>query len=109
MMWYNSKSSELQSTPPWGASYIAQEVIEELYLDWQQVSDDFIPSMPILTKEQKLVALDAEYESQFTELAKAWATASMCGNNVLSDEIKIEYAKLKEEYNTKQEAIKNDR
>lgn len=109
MMWYNSKTRELQSTPPWGASYVAQEVIEEIYFDWQSVADDF--TLPIInsTKEQKLIALDAEYEIKFTELTKAWSTAGVCDDNVLCDEIKLEYVELKEEYNARREEIKNDR
>jgi len=107
MQWYNSRTKELQSNAPWGASYMAQEVIAELYSDWQQVADEFLPQASNLTTKEQLAALDTEYEGRFNELSTAWATASMGENNVAADEIKEEYRKLKEEYKTKREAISN--
>lgn len=44
MQWYNSTTNELSSTPPWGASYLHPDIQADIYSDWQQVSDDFVPS-----------------------------------------------------------------
>jgi hypothetical protein len=43
-MWYNKITNELQSYQPWGNSWLALELIQQFYGDWEQVSDDFIPA-----------------------------------------------------------------
>lgn len=45
-MWYNSKTNELQSMPPWGSGWIHPDIQAEQYGDWQQVDDGFVPPQP---------------------------------------------------------------
>lgn len=58
-------------------------------------------------KQQKLAALDAEYQPLFNQLSISWATASMDGNTVLADSIKADKGELTAEYLAKREAIEN--
>ena len=43
MMYYNRKTQELSSTPPWGAAFLLESVKRARYPDWEEVSDDYIP------------------------------------------------------------------
>ena len=43
MMYYNRKTQELSSTPPWGAAFLLESVKRARYLDWEEVSDDYLP------------------------------------------------------------------
>lgn len=66
---------------------------------------------PELTAEEKqaqaLVALDAEYQPQFSDLAQALGVATLDGNQENINGIKADYAALKTEYQQKREAITN--
>lgn len=43
MMYYNRKTQDLGSTPPWGAAFLLESVKRARYPDWEEVADDFIP------------------------------------------------------------------
>ena len=43
MMYYNRKTQELSSTPPWGAAFLLESVKRARYPDWEEVSDDYLP------------------------------------------------------------------
>jgi hypothetical protein len=67
MQWHNSKTGELQSEKP-GATIVSQEYWDSLYSDWEQVSLDFRPPVPLIDlKSQKWaeikLARDAEERS----------------------------------------------
>jgi cellulose synthase/poly-beta-1,6-N-acetylglucosamine synthase-like glycosyltransferase len=62
---------------------------------------------PAPTKDQLLAQLDAEYTPQFQQLQQAWAAAQLDGNTALVNELQTEYQVLKQEYQTKREAIIN--
>jgi hypothetical protein len=47
MLFYNSKTKELTTSPPWGNSWINPDIQADLYSDWIQVPDDFIPPAPV--------------------------------------------------------------
>ncbi|MBP2639001.1 MAG: hypothetical protein H6Q69_2831 [Firmicutes bacterium] len=57
------------------------------------------------TTDQKLSALDTEYESQFTALAQAYSTAIMAGDTTTAASIQTDYTDLKAQYQTALEAI----
>ena len=63
------------------------------------------PVEHVPTIEEKVAALDAEYQPQFASLAQSLGLATLDGNQAVQDEIKADYAALKEEYQTKREAI----
>jgi len=62
---------------------------------------------PAPTKDQLLAQLDAEYAPQFQQLQQAWAAIQLDGNTALVNELQTEYQALKQEYQTKREAIIN--
>jgi len=105
MQWYNKKTNELSSAAPWGDHYYDPEIRAELFADWSQVADDFIPPALESTKTEKMAALDAAYQPQFTELAQALGMASLDGNQTAIDGIKADYATLKAEYTAKMGAL----
>jgi len=105
MIWYNKKTNELSSAAPWGDHYYDSEIRAELFADWSQVADDFIPPVPETTKGEKMAALDAEYQPQFMELAQNLGVATLDGNQTAITGIKDDYATLKAEYTEKMEAL----
>jgi hypothetical protein len=60
------------------------------------------------TTEEKLTALDAEYQPQFVSLAQALGLATLDNNHTVMDGIKFDYVELKAEYQTKREGITSD-
>ncbi|GMB00935.1 hypothetical protein [Pelosinus sp. IPA-1] len=52
-------------------------------------------------KQQKISALDAKYQPQFTELSQALGMATLADNTELIASIKADYIALKIEYDTK--------
>jgi hypothetical protein len=61
----------------------------------------------IVDTDKAVDALDVEYEPQFTELAKAYATALMAGDTTTVASVQTDYTALKTEYQTKLEGLKN--
>jgi multidrug resistance efflux pump len=59
-------------------------------------------------KEQKIEVLDAEYKSQFAELAQAYATALMANDATTAASIQTDYVILKTKYQVALEVINND-
>ena len=59
MMYYNRKTQELSSTPPWGAALLLESVKRARYPDWEEVSDDYLPDG------------QADYESEEASVNKA--------------------------------------
>jgi hypothetical protein len=70
---------------------------------------EYTPAAPTAEelKQQKIAALDAEYQPQFHSLQLSWAAASMEGDTTTADSVKSDYTALKAEYQTKLEAINN--
>jgi hypothetical protein len=66
---------------------------------------EYTPDPVVLTAEEQLAVLDSEYQPQFAELAQALGLATLDGNQANIDSIKADYAALRDEYNTKREAI----
>jgi hypothetical protein len=106
MLWHNKSTNELQSTPPWGNSWIHPDLQNEFYSGWEQVTDDYIPET-VVTMQQQIDALNGEYLPQFDALKSAIASASAIDDADLSDSLKTEYQTLWSEYNAKMEAIVN--
>ena len=63
-MWYNAKTGELQSNPPYDG-YLDPEKVAELYPGWQQVAVDFVPP---LTPAQEKAAAAAPINAQMAAL-----------------------------------------
>lgn len=61
----------------------------------------------IVTNQQKLDALDAEYQPQFDDLTKNLGLAILNNDTDAQTSIKTDYAALKTEYTTKRMAIEN--
>ena len=74
---------------------------------WEIQREPEPASPPPPTKNQLLAQLDAQYQYQFNELKLAWAAAQLDGNTTLANELQTEYQALKQEYQTKREAIIN--
>ena len=64
-MWYNKTTNELQSCPPW-TCYLHHDLIQEIYAEWKEVTDTFIPVIEKSPNERI-----AEVESAYTEKLKA--------------------------------------
>lgn len=60
------------------------------------------------TTDQKLTALDAEYQTQFDALIQALGVATLASDTELIADLQSEYTTLKAEYTTAREAIADD-
>lgn len=106
-MYYNSKTGQLISTPPWGTSYVSEEIKAQHYADWQVVANDFTPPTTDETKKERCLKITAEYKPQFDGLAGAFVTALISGNATLQDLNKAKYASLKNELAAKLGGVMN--
>jgi hypothetical protein len=101
-MWYNNKTNELQSDPPYLGSYMDQDLVIKIYSDWTQVAEDFIPPVPELSPEEKrnnlILALNAEYEGILSDLEKSFVAALMNGDTSTQADIKAEKAAVVTSY-----------
>lgn len=104
MQWYNSKTNELQSNTPW-QGYLNPDLQSQIYSDWAQVADGFTPPTPTLTEQQKLDALDAEYQPQFDDLALRMAKAQCRNDTTLIATLQTKYSTLESQYSIAREAI----
>ena len=59
------------------------------------------------TTDQKLSALDAEYQTQFDALIQALGAATLASDTDLIADLQAEYATLKAEYTTARSVIDN--
>jgi hypothetical protein len=66
------------------------------------------PAPYVPTKEEKLVALDAQYDSNKDQLAKYYLDAVLSGNEDLQAEIKAELATLNEDYEAARKEIEGE-
>ena len=85
MLWYNSKMTEgPQSNYPWGNSWVS-DTIKQQYSDqgWEQVADDYVPVI-ILTAQQKITNLNAQYQSKFETLAQEYSSAVLSDSDNIS-------------------------
>ncbi|MBP2653360.1 MAG: hypothetical protein H6Q73_929 [Firmicutes bacterium] len=68
---------------------------------WQEYTE------PTLTTEEKIAALDEEYESQFTAITQAYLTALTAGDTTTATERQTDYTTLVTEYETAKETIES--
>lgn len=67
MMYYNKKTGELSSTPPWGTAFLLEQVKSVRYPEWSLVDDVFKP--PEKKETPKLAA--AAVDDSLADLAAA--------------------------------------
>lgn len=107
MMYYNASTGELTDAAPWGNHYYDDELKKQIFADWQEVADDFLPPASEPTKAEKRIALDNEYQPQFNTLAQSLSLAVLSNDVDAQASIKSDYTALKTEYTTKRTAIDN--
>ena len=74
--------------------------------EWKQLHPD--PEPPEPTKEEKLAALDVQYDNDKDTLAKYYLDAVLSGNEDLQAEIKEELATLNTDYEAARKEIKEE-
>ena len=72
--------------------------------EWHEMHPAPLPPEP--TKEEKLVALVAQYESDKAEILKYYSDAMIHGDSDLMEELAKEMTALDEQYATDYEALK---
>jgi hypothetical protein len=73
--------------------------------EWKELHPD--PPPPELTKEEKLAALDAQYDSDKAMLVAQYTDALMHDDTDTADAVKAEMIALDEQYDADYEAIIN--
>lgn len=84
--------------------YITGDYVQDKVTGKPVKNPVYVPTPEELQK-QKIVALDAEYQEQFAQLAQSLGLATLDGNQTVADGIKSDYATLKAEYQTKRQVI----
>lgn len=97
-MYYNRKTNEMSSTPPWGTSYISKKLKKAKYGDWQEVGDSFVPPTPEPTIEEKQKALTEKYEADKAEYLNQLMDALAHDDTDVITEIKADIEKLDTKY-----------
>ena len=107
-MWYNKETQELQSDKPWGAGWVAQEIIEELYHMWEEVEDFFVPPAKEPTKKEKIEAINAEYNPQIQDIQLQICIAqTVVGDSQSVEDLKAYLSEVQEEFEIKRSEIIN--
>lgn len=65
MMYYNRKTGDLSSVPPWGAAFLLPKIRKARFPDWEEVDDGFVP------KNKKVELSESETSKADIELAEA--------------------------------------
>lgn len=119
--YYNTNTNTLQTMPPWGNSWVSND-IKQTYYDagWELKDDDFAPPQPpdstyawdattksyVLDKHLTRLSLDAEYDAYNVQNMKAYMGALKRGDTAMAATILSEGTALNTEYYTKKEALK---
>lgn len=74
--------------------------------EWQELHP--APEPPEPTKEEKLAALDSEYEQAKADIFEAYQTAVLMGDTDLQTAIQADFAELNADYAEERAAIIND-
>ena len=105
-MWYNTKTNQLQSNPPY-RGWLHQDEVPILYPEWQKVDDDFIlPTIPP-SKEEKLNALNVKYQETIENLSKAVGVATLKNNTTQIENLKKTYNEQTLKYKQERDVIIN--
>lgn len=65
MMYYNRKTGDLSSVPPWGAAFLLPKIRKARFPDWEEVEDGFVP------KVRNIEVAEPETSKADIELAEA--------------------------------------
>ena len=98
-MWYNKETQELQSDKPWGAGWVAQEIIEELYHMWEEVEDFFVPPAKEPTTDEKIAIIENDYEVKLKDLTDLLVVSVLAGKE--TDTLKVNFQALSDEKDAK--------
>lgn len=98
-MYYNATTGQLQGNPPWDG-YLSSAMIAELYADWTQVADGFVPPTPAPTQQQQYAAVNIQYATKLSGILTAISQAQARG-------ITATVTTLQTTYNTTQAAWKS--
>lgn len=89
---------------PTGNLEVWQEKPKGYYTEeeWQKLHP---APVPVPTKEEQLVALDAQYEADKAEIVSAYQTASIYGDTARMAKLKADLAALDDKYDADYDAI----
>ena len=73
--------------------------------EWQELHP-YVPPAP--TKEEKLAALDAQYDADKAEIVKYFNEAQLAGDTELQAELKAEMAEIDAQYVEDRKAIEDE-
>lgn len=111
-MWYNSKTGECQSNPPW-SGYLSAAMQAAMYSDWSQVADDFTPTI-VLSKQQRIMAANQDALVKIAAKEKYYTaviTSSLYTDSEVTSivsQIKADKLSIYNDLKTQQEAIINE-
>jgi len=87
-MYYNVTTKELTSSPPWGNHYYDPDVLAELYSEWSEVAEGYVPTI-VLTKAQKYAVVNAKYSAVEQGLLNAIQISDALGLSVVALKAKV--------------------
>ena len=106
-MWYNTKTNQLQSEPPY-QGWLHPEEVPILYPEWEEVGNDFVlPTIPP-SKEELLNTLNESYQKIIENLSKAVGVATLKNNTTQIETLKKTYNEQTLKYKQERDVIIND-
>lgn len=106
MMWYNSKTNELQSHAPW-VGYLHPDLIKERYSDWKEVPTDFVPPVPPPTKQELYAEVNTAYSTKEEQILKAISQAQARGDTGTVTKLNATFVANRETWKNKLLEIKS--
>ena len=105
-MWYNTKTNQLQSNPPY-QGWLHPEEVPILYPEWEEVDNDFVlPTIPP-SKEELLNTLNESYQKIIENLSKAVGVATLKNNTTQIETLKKTYNEQTLKYKQERDVIIN--
>ena len=105
-MWYNTKTNQLQSEPPY-RGWLHPEEVPILYPEWTQVDDTFIPPTIPPSKAERLQVLTADYQGIIDNLVRAIGVATLKNDTTQVDSLKQMYVQQTSKYKQERDVIIN--
>lgn len=105
-MWYNKKTNELQSCPPW-TGYLHPDLVKERFPDWQEVPVDFVPPVPAPTKQELYASVNSMYATKEEQILKAISQAQARGDTAAATKLNATFVANRETWKNKLLEIKS--
>ena len=90
-MWYNTKTNQLQSEPPY-RGWLHPEEVPILYPEWNEVDSNFVLPVKEKSVTEKINEIESFYSEKVNALTQRLVVATLSGTD--TEALKLEYTNL---------------